>query len=852
MAFTIIYFIFTAFKKNEKGHEEVEKFFTNRDVIIALHVTENIKLRHMKYCLILLTILTTSVFGQNEKQLEIKSAIEENGRDYLQEKIYTQFDKPLYAPGETIWFKVYIMAGIEPTDISKNVYIDFSDAHGKLLQHGVAPVIGSTASGQFTIPEKLEDPLIQVHIYTKWMLNFDSAFLFKKTIPILQTKPSISKNITSEKIDVQVFPESGNFIDGIATKVAFKAISSKGKPVAIQGIVQDNAGKKITTITTLHDEMGFFEIVPKANEKYSVNWKDAAGQTGRTNLPDVQENGLALKVLISPGKRSFVISRNENPPPNFLKGHLVATMAQQLVYMASVDLSKEGNVSGFINTASLPSGILQLTLFDSNWLAVAERITFINNNNYSETPEVGFSVLGNLNKRGKNTLVINLPDSLEANYSVSVTDAGIGADSSDNIITHFLLTGELRGRINNPSYYFTNDADSLQQQLDLVMLTNGWRKIKWEDLVKGKMPDIKFPRDTAYLTLRGRIFGINPQTYRNGMALFAILAKKDSTRQLIQMPLKRDGSFEDPGTILVDTIKMYYQVAGSPDLSNTTAIAAGIDMLPAPQKKWGISDSAILKNRDTAMENRSRYFALEQERINKLLEGNVLEGVTVATRIKTPEEKLDEAYTSGLFSGGEAATFDVLDDKSAAITANLLSYLTGRVPGMSIINRNELNGGSSVTYRGLTPVFFLNENKIDITQVNTINMSDVAYIKVFRPPFIGSFAGGGEGGAVAIYTKKGVDATSGQDEKKGMPYKIITGYTAEKEFYSPNYGSLDLYDQKEDMRSTLYWNPVIEITPDSHTKKFTFYNNDVTNSYRIILEGFTKDGKLSHVEKVIE
>ncbi|MEO7209579.1 MAG: Plug domain-containing protein, partial [Chitinophagaceae bacterium] len=219
------------------------------------------------------------------------------------------------------------------------------------------------------------------------------------------------------------------------------------------------------------------------------------------------------------------------------------------------------------------------------------------------------------------------------------------------------------------------------------------------------------------------------------------------------------------------------------------------------------------------------------------------------------EEKLDDTYTSGLFSGGEAITFDVMDDKSAGITANLLSYLTGRVPGMSIINRNDLNGGSSVTWRGASgpsPTFYLNENQIDLSDLSTIDMNNVAYIKIFRPPFIGSFSGG-EGGAVAIYLKKGADALQGEkEEKKGMPYKIITGYTAQKEFYSPDYGNLDFYAEKADVRSTLYWNPNIEMTSDNHTQKFTFYNNDISHSYRIVLEGFTKDGKLSHVEKVIE
>jgi len=794
-------------------------------------------------------------YGQNNKQLQVKSAIENYGQNYLQEKIYAQFDKPLYTPGETIWYKIYIMAGVMPSGISKNVYVDFSDADGNILQHGIFPIISSAASGQFELPANYPSKFVHVRIYTSWMLNDDSTFLFNKDLSVLQSKQAIVKEKNEPKIMVTLFPEAGNFIQGIETKVAFKAEWTNGIPANINGYVQDNAGKRVADIHTIHDGMGFFIIKPEVNEKYSFSWKDDLGNMGREYLPAVQEDGLALTISIQNDKRTFTITGNDRTSGNFSKAHVIGIMEQQLVYMANVNLSANKSVTGSIPTSQLPSGILRITLFDSNWIAIAERITFINNHNYSLEPEVGFAVLGSNKRRGKNTLVVNLPINYDANYSLSVTDAGIGSDSTANIISHFLISSELRGKVYKPYYYFKDSSDSLQSQLDLVMLTNGWRKINWENLVNGKMPDIKYAKDTSYFTLQGKVFGIGPQNYRNGMALLMILVSKDSSRHLLQFPIQRDGSFNDTGTFLVDTSKMYYQIAGNADLTNMTTITAGINMLKAPIHVWNNDSYAAYNFKDTSAENRAKYFALEEEKIRKLLEGNVLSNVTVVTKLKSPIEKLDETYTSGLFSGGEAITFNVLDDKSAGITANLLSYLTGRVPGLSIINRNDLNGGSSISWRGQSgpaPTFYLNENQIDINDVNTINMNNVAYIKIFRPPFIGSFTGG-EGGAIAIYTKKGADALTGEnEEKKGLPFKRITGYTAQKEFYNPDYGSLDFYSDQADVRSTLYWNPSIEITSENHTQKFTFYNNDVTHSYRIILEGFTKDGKLTHIEKVIE
>jgi hypothetical protein len=54
------------------------------------------------------------------------------------------------------------------------------------------------------------------------------------------------------------------------------------------------------------------------------------------------------------------------------------------------------------------------------------------------------------------------------------------------------------------------------------------------------------------------------------------------------------------------------------------------------------------------------------------------------------------------------------------------------------------------------------------------------------------------------------------------------------------------------MRSTLYWAPMIFMDAENHKMKITFYNNDVTSSFRLILEGMAQDGRLAHIEKVIE
>src|SRR5581483_11027628 len=101
---------------------------------------------------ILTVLLPFFSLAQAPTPQSVKSNIEYLGTNLPQEKIYIQFDKPAYAPGETVWFKAYIMSGIDPSTISTNFYCDFADADGNILKHVVLPLVHSSSAGNFDIP----------------------------------------------------------------------------------------------------------------------------------------------------------------------------------------------------------------------------------------------------------------------------------------------------------------------------------------------------------------------------------------------------------------------------------------------------------------------------------------------------------------------------------------------------------------------------------------------------------------------------------------------------------------------------------------------------------------------------
>ncbi|HUS03451.1 MAG TPA: hypothetical protein VMY77_17045, partial [Chitinophagaceae bacterium] len=300
--------------------------------------------------------------------------------EYKQEKLYLHFDRSVYSPGETIWFKAYLFTGNFPSLISKNIYTELVDDKGKLLERKVAPVLSSSAAASFDLPPNITGQVVYVRAYTKWMLNFDSTFIFQKAIPLATLKKT-NKEPVPATISVQFFPEGGDLVQELSSRVAFKATDATGIPANISGDIKDSKGNKIVSFTSIHDGMGSFELFPKAGETYKATWKDKTGKTSETPLPVAKQNGIVMEVNNTSFHIEFKVKRPANVPAPYPFVYIVAQMNQQLLYRAKANLTKTDIASAIIPIENLPAGIVQVTIFTPDEKPVAERITFINKSN---------------------------------------------------------------------------------------------------------------------------------------------------------------------------------------------------------------------------------------------------------------------------------------------------------------------------------------------------------------------------------------------------------------------------------------------------------------------------------------
>ena len=160
---------------------------------------------------------------------EIDTALAKYASNYIPEKLYLHFDKATYLPGETVWFKAYLMEDLFPGEKSKTVYVDWISDDGTVLYHSVAPLVAGNTYGQFEIPTETTSDLIHVRAYTKWMLNFDTAFLYSKDIPVLG-KPASKSARPALTPSLHFFPEGGDAVVGVSNTIAFKATDQYGYP----------------------------------------------------------------------------------------------------------------------------------------------------------------------------------------------------------------------------------------------------------------------------------------------------------------------------------------------------------------------------------------------------------------------------------------------------------------------------------------------------------------------------------------------------------------------------------------------------------------------------------------------
>ncbi|SDC16957.1 hypothetical protein [Niabella drilacis] len=751
------------------------------------------------------------------------------------EKAYLHLDRETYFSGQTIWFKAYFMSGFLPSAANSTLFVELLNNQSALVIKKIVPVFGALSYGQFDLPDSLPTGSYQLRAYTPLMLNFDKAYLFSQRVMVYgRNKLRATPPSVAAVASLRFFPEGGNLVSGLPNNIAFRATDPNGLPVSVSGEIRDETDKVITTFTSSHDGMGQLILTPSAGRQYHASVKERSFE-----LPQSSTEGLVLRLTNNNNAKAFTLDYRGS---RHIPAYMVGQMQHHIVLKQALTPSAGNRVSGIIQTTDLPSGVLQVTFFNKDGMPLAERLTFINNKEYILPATFKADTLNN-GARKKNHFSIGLPDSITGNFSVSVTDADYEAVPyrPQNIYSTFLLTSDIPGYVHEPRYYFSN-TPTAAAAVELVMLTNGWRRFKWTDVAANTLPP-PLHRDPGFISLSGKA------TITGSGRSFAdrdllVWVATDSGRSLQMVKTDPEGRFKMDSMIFFNKAKVLFSdVMGKKNKFltiklNTDSLTRSYALPPLQlplNPKAGTSGTLPAKM-STA------YFDYARG------EGLMLDSVVVQGT-KTRLQKLEERYMSGLFAGGiNARTLDLT--REFIPNMNIFDYLQGRIPSLTI-ERGGRFGNYRLFYRqsgARQPMqLYLDEVPADADMIASIPSTDIALVKVF-PNFIGA-AGGGANGVLAVYTKRGDELNNAMESSATIV--DYEGYSIMKEFYAPDY-STPAANPYNDYRLTLDWKPEIFVSGNAQRIPIIFYNNDRTKRFKVVAEGITSTGKLLMLEQYVE
>ncbi|WP_460614964.1 MG2 domain-containing protein [Hymenobacter seoulensis] len=744
----------------------------------------------------------------------------------LQEKVFLHLDRPLYLSGETMWFKVYATDGTyaKPLPLSTVVYVEVLDKNQQAVLQGKIPLKNATGQGSFQLPSSLNSGSYTVRAYTSWMKNFSPEFYFHSPVTIVNTfrASGVVSTLDTSSYDVQFFPEGGHLVKGIPSRVAFKVTDKNGKGVAAEGTVLDTNGKPLSNFKTLRYGMGSFQLTPALdNYAYTAAVKLPNGRVVPSRLPLAQPQGYVMRLSDNKSEQltiSVQAGAGQTAPETiFLLGHA----RQQLSVQASAILT-QGRAEFVINKKELPEGISHFTVFNASRQPVCERLYFVQPKQNlvinAKTDKLQYALRDKVSVQVATTTSSATVQPANLSMAVYRLDS-LSAVANPSILSYLWLASDLKGAVENPDYYFTNASPEVAEATENLMLTHGWSRFRWEDMLSNKPLNFQYLPELRGHLIRGRI--TQKGTGKPAADIPAYLASPSRLVRLSNSISAADGSvqfemsdFYGARDIVVQTNTQrdstYQLEIFSPFSKQYAATTLSRPFMPYPRFK------ADFAQRHVQTQVQNAYF----RKYNSLYTLPVTDSVAFFgkpdesyrlddyTRFKVMEEVMRE-YVPGVKvrMKKDGFHFTVLDNPNRTIFTDPPLVLLDGVP---VFNTNKIMA-------------------VDPLKIEKLEVLDSRY---FQGRLMYS-------GIVSFTTYKG--NLQGYEVDPRALIQEYEGVQLQREFFAPRYDTpQEKQNRLADQRNLLYWNP--NVTTSNAARTLDFYTSDQAGTYFVVFQGLAANG----------
>jgi hypothetical protein len=484
---------------------------------------------------------------------------------------------------------------------------------------------------------------------------------------------------------------------------------------------------------------------------------------------------------------------------------------------------KGGKTTFLIEKSRLGEGIAHFTLFDSEERPVAERLFF-------KFPEKELKISaatkdGSFRIREKVELAI---EAKSVNSVPQVADLSVSVQWLDSLskrenpaINEFLwLTSDLRGVIENPGYYLVG-RENRSSEIDDLMLTHGWSRFRWEDVLKDKPVQHRYVPEYGGHFITGRV--VNRLTGKPDGRVAAYLSAPSIK------PMLYVGVSDQAGNV---RFEMKHFKGTREIVVQTNAIS---DSTSAVEVDNPFSDQfSTIGSPDFTFDS-----TLNQSYLRRSINMQV-------SNAFTPKEYLtpDDSEKDSLGFYGKPSELYMLDDYTRFPTIE--EVMREYVPGVNVRQRRG-EFYFRVADRLRQNTFFNDEPLILLDGIPVFDMNKVmAYdpLKIKKLEVITGIYYLGPlrfSGIVSYSTYRG-DMGGYELDPRSLVIQY-DGVQASRQFYAPRYDlAVKAASRIPDFRNLLHWEPKI-VTDESGKHSLTFYTSDQEGTFRVIIQGMTKDGQ---------
>lgn len=808
---------------------------------------------------IFIIFFITPSFGQENIDKIIES-IEKYNQTYPFEKVYLHTDKPHYFLNDTIWIKAYaiIESGKDEPEKTPSVPL-----YVELIQEKVVPYVSriimklenGMGQGDIVLPRGLKPGVYTLRAYTEWMRNFGEEAFFEKNIWVGELGDGWEFINQNPKLNLSIFPEGGYLVEGIKSKVGFKATNAIGKGTDAFGYILNS---KMDTILRFESEflgMGSFDFTPEPNENYEIRAKSVELDWTSFAFSSIQKTGYVLKIdpLFSESEAKVTILKDSNTISKSL--HLIGQSKGKVVFRKDMDVDKMEQ-SFFVDKEDFFPGLVTFTLMDEETHLLAERLVYFLP--FSQASGKFRTEKTEYRPKEMVRMDIELQDEfgmpIEGDFSVSVNDAYqvMHLENSQNIVSYLQLSSELKGEIEQPFYYFNRENPNAEKYLDNLLLTQGWRRFSWENLARlNELPAYQFE---SGLSLTGRVARLNNKPVEEVHKLTMLINHWYGDPFVFEGETDESGNFTFLGLDYQDTVGIFLQAYLEKEKKSGKKIEIKgneVEIFDHEIPKPKMASLIGLPEADQFVDYEDYLVTVKEAR-------NLMEQFVLNREIELGEVTV-RGRRSDLIPDTRTIQYNDDPDLSLIVTEeyytfqNIYQLLRGRFPGVNVAgNVFDFSNPPAILMRGgqitgtgiLGARIFMDGMPVDPLWAINVPVQEIERVDIIRSLNRSAvFGADGAGGVVNILTKRGNPNRDWSDvDILGNATYITQGYAPIREFYVPPLVPDFNAPIAIDYRSTLFWLSFVE--SDIRGKLYLeFPLSEGRSEVRVTLEGLSRRGE---------